>query len=257
MSKPLTALIENRSEGLPGAAWWQEHAGHWLRNVIQVILVTALGLNTWSFVSVLRATPAQQDNRPSLPAPDRSALHQSWRAADWHLFGIVPAGVAPSMTVSDSRIDVDGIIYAGGDTGSLALLSFNGDAQNYRVGQALPDGETLAHIEPAAVVLSRAGELRRLELDIRYADANAKFATAGLDGREPGSWANAYTSTPTQDLLAPSVAKNSMGIAIVPSAAAADQNDAPLSLSAIRAQRSARFTGFKDAPIQHPTKPRY
>lgn len=68
-----------------------------------------------------------------------------------------------------------GIVYAGAN--SRAVLTLEGKTGVYKVGDRLPDGETVKTIGPESVTLAEAGNLRRLNLP-RYGQRGSEGPTA-------------------------------------------------------------------------------
>jgi len=148
----------------------------------------------------------------------------------------------------ESQVEIAGIVAADPEQDSVALLTVNGEVKPYQINQTLPDGESVEHIEPAAVILKNAGVTRRIEMVIKYADSNAVFRKAATQGGDGSSWAEAYLD----DSHEQQPAGPAHGNAAILSVPAANISRAPgMSLHAIREERAARFSRFhanKGAP---------
>jgi|SRR5579863_935506 len=231
--------------------WSRDNAIVVLRRAAEVFLVLVLLLFGYLIFSSNRPAPSSAISTPPPIAPYRPSPDYG-HLADLHIFGAPPAADSnqPANNV-DASLVLDGIVASDNEKESLALISIGGDAKSYLIGQTLQDGETLVHIEPTAIVLEHAGETRRLELDIKYADSNAVFHMANLTGNSSAVWSDAYLDSSSDKSSGSVIPHNPAGIAIVP--AAIDTRGSAMSLRAIREARADRFAQFKGAPIKQLT----
>ena len=231
--------------------WWRAWGGRGSRYLINATLSIAIGSIAWSLVGLWRHPPTLASDTVPEPIIVQPVAPPFDRVADAHIFGVAAVAASPSEAPVASNISVDGIIYDSDGTNSLALLSLNGNTQYYGPGQTLADGEVLKTIEATAVVMSVGGELRRLELDIKQADPNARFATLTNGDGGTTAWADAYANgdpaPKSPEIKAPT--QNTLGIAIVP-AAVVSPTEPALSLNAIHALRAGHFAKFTDAPLR-------
>jgi type II secretory pathway component PulC len=224
--------------------------GAYLRRCTELALSALL---VWGLLSLV--TPYFRANHtetayiaPAAPVLARGRAEAA--VADMHIFGAAPNQTVQASSVMKSDISVIGILAADAEKDSVALLSVDGSAKNYVVGQTLDDGETVAHIEPDAVVLEKGTESRRLELDIKFADSNAVFHKASVDDDEKVSWADAYTDgVPSSSMPKPA----SKGIVNVPSAINAQAK--VFSLKEIRQNRQSHFASFRTKAGTPPSAP--
>lgn len=216
----------------------------------EALLLAAFASGLWSMLSPL-LRPAREPAAVvarAVAAPIHTAVDAS--VVRMHIFGApaIQEGAA-SPLAGPIDVSVTGILAADEEKDSLALLSVGGTVKNYSLGQALPDGELVTHIEPTAVVLTRSGEERRIEMDIKFADSNAMFHKASIQGDDKNSWTDAYLDGATGD---PAVKAPHTGILSVP--AAANPEVKALSLSAIRQERALRFQSLRaKADVAAPT----
>lgn len=201
--------------------------------------------------------PSVADPVPSIPAPMGSAP-RSAMITNAHLFGSAQQSVTPMAQAAADDAQVEGIIFDSAGNDSLAMLSSGGNTQAYAVGQSLPDGAIVKQIEADAVIVARGGELRRLPLDIKLADANARFATLGGNGGSGpvSSMAGADTGDAQAliDALPKAPAPSGGIMPVAPVRISATAPGTPL--SSILAQRSQRFTNYDSLPRPPPTKPK-
>lgn len=227
--------------------WWDSSGERLLSRGAVFLLCLAAAFLCWSLIP--RASAGGSRSEAVAPPPQTSRLRATVASPpSAHLFGAA-AAIQDIPAASAADVHIDGIVYTG-DAGSLALIAVGGvaDAKAYGIGQRLPDGEAVAAIESAAVVLRQGSISRRLELDTQYADADAHFITLGADGVAAGAWADAYTQGNAAENRTRSAARAvRAGIAIVPGVA--PQSARALPLSEIRAERSKRFAGLRGAPL--------
>ena len=177
--------------------------------------------------------------------------------ANEHLFGSAQQSVTPMAQAAADDAQVEGIIFDSAGNDSLAMLSSGGNTQAYAVGQSLPDGAIVKQIEADAVIVARGGELRRLPLDIKLADANARFATLGGNGGSgPVSSMAGADPGDTEALIDALPKAPAPRAGIIPVAAVGISKAAPgVPLNRILSQRAQRFGNYGPLPMTPPPKP--
>ena len=212
-----------------------------------LLIVLSYGVWTWSTPTKSPTAPVSADSI-GVTKPDTG--HTADSVAEMHLFGMDPAAAGPAVPRIEPVVEIAGILAAESEQDSVALLQVAGEAKPYQVNDRLADGEVVEHIESAAVVLGDAGRTRRIEMAIKYADSNAVFRKAGLEGGKGSSWADAYGEDDSQQADAASN-RVAGGIAHV---AATNSSRAPgISLRAIREARSAHFPTIGSGRVAPPT----
>ncbi len=221
----------------------------WPRWALEAALCCILGAMAWHTAASFRIKPVLAEEPASVAAP-RAMTHPGVDAARAHLFGQGAEDQALPQAVSDAEVTVAGILFATDSKDSLAMLSIAGETtQSLGVGQSLTDGETIQSIEASAVVLSHFGNLRRIEMDIKQADPNARFGSL-LNGG--GSWADAYADGATDAPMEKPPAHGPPRIMSVPAAAPLSKTSGVLSLSQIRAQRASRLNKIRSPGVNPP-----
>lgn len=182
--------------------------GPFVRGLVYLGFISYIPFALWQLSATLRneQPPATTQTSPALSVlqPARGLI-----ASNSHMFGIeAPAAdtaAAPVSAMTDIR--VIGLI-SNGDGSAIAILEANGEQKVYSVGDQLPDGATLAAIEPDRVTVEQAGSRYSIMLDMPLADANARFATLDLgagslndrDDAQPGKPALLETRQALQNL---------------------------------------------------------
>lgn len=124
------------------------------------------GLDRLPLFGTVEASP-EQAAPPPAPVVDEAALPES--IAGYRLFGIIEADLSSSARA----------ILGSGDS----------DQQEYRVGDAMPDGARIHAVRERAVILERDGQLERLALPPPEEGADAAspgFMPGELPGMRPG-----------------------------------------------------------------------
>lgn len=137
-----------------------------LRYVVMAGLAAAVTVTGWRLVQTLGFTNSAPliHATASIPAALSSNATSSNAAAiataiaSQHWFGQArPQAAAPSKAEvkTDGPVKVLGIIFAADDALARAILALNGNERNYRVGDALKNGDKVVAIEPDRVVLAQ------------------------------------------------------------------------------------------------------
>lgn len=215
-----------------------------------------LGSMLWQIAPKHLHAPLAADTAlPSIPVPMRP-VPRSNMIANTHLFGTAQPSAAPMAQAAADDAQVEGIIFDSTGNDSLAMLSSNGNTQAYTVGQSLPDGAVVKQIEEDAVIIARDGELRRLLLDIKLADTNARFATLGGYGGPVTSMAGADPGD-GQVLIDTMPKPPASSGGIMPVASVGISKATPgIPLSSILAQRAQRFSNYDTRPSVPQAKPK-
>lgn len=149
-----------------------------------------MALLAWSMLPhrTVDAVTAQETVTYRIQADDPQAMTQHIATA--HLFGQDAAMETPA-TVAVDNVSISGIIYSDDKDSALAILEIGGDSKVFRIGDALPDGEKLLSIAPAAIELGGAGTSRVIALQRYPGDATTQFPMAGdayaRDATPPGA----------------------------------------------------------------------
>ncbi len=165
--------------------------------VIVVAGIAWLGLRE---LSVIRATPlaAAPQTAPSAPAMAAPAPRATFDAlARSTLFGapqpledaeteeaapedtVADDGIPEELPVAALGVTVQGIVFDPGGASSRVLLGGGAaEPRAYAVGDELPGGVTIRHVEATRVVVDHGGELKELPLDEIDARGAARLTRA-------------------------------------------------------------------------------
>lgn len=144
---------------------FQRRAAMAVQLLALVLLAATLANLTW------RLIPAGKE--PIVPAaqtPVAGAAHPSQNIAQWHLFGVKPAGLptgsVESLPETNLNLTLRGVIATSPDgKGGGAIIGVpSGTEDYYPLNAQLPGGAVLAEVYPDRVVLDRGGRLETLRL---------------------------------------------------------------------------------------------
>ncbi|MGH7241303.1 MAG: type II secretion system protein N [Candidatus Saccharimonadales bacterium] len=151
--------------------WQDSRTGSYLRHGIEgalgvlIILLLASYWRPQTHAAAAIVPPASAKNTVVAPADMANTIVTA------HLFGQAPART-PALSSTTQSITVDGIVYAPQPQDSVALLTLDGKADLYKVGELLTDGEKIIAIDASDVQLAANGVIRRVAL-AQYGSADS------------------------------------------------------------------------------------
>jgi type II secretory pathway component PulC len=189
--------------------------GAWVRHSIMLVLLVCVSVLAWS---VFESFKPNITNPYLQAAPHDLAMDvhaSSERIAKSHLFGQNVSLMVNTPSTSAANISVQGLIYSEDKDSALAILNMDGASAFFRIGDTLPDGETLLAIAPTAVELGNGAATRVIELQRASAAGGAGIilaGDAGLIGQNrtlfPGETGTASQGVYTPALRAVSIPSN-------------------------------------------------
>jgi general secretion pathway protein C len=149
--------------------------------VALMLLAATLASLTWRF-----APSAETPPPPPASAVASGTAEQNWNIAQWHLFGVKPAGAqvgSAALPETNLNLVLRGVIATSRDgKGGGAIIGVpNGNEDYYPVNARLPGGAVLSEVYPDRVVLDRGGRLETLRLPRDVLDSGGGETTLTAD----------------------------------------------------------------------------
>lgn len=154
---------------------------------LRYVVVAALSLIAAAIVTTMvphAAMPALSSSHAEFP-PSYDITVLTQHVADAHLFGqAVPqaqsADSAPTLVIT-----IEGLLYSDDPESALAILSVDDGSRSFKVGDTLPDGESLTAIGPAAILLTRGDTQRIIEISNQAGGLKDGISLASANGLVP------------------------------------------------------------------------